>query len=187
MAVEDAAIVELYWQRAERAIAETQFKYGAYCRSIAEAICRSERDADECVNDTWLAAWNSMPDKRPARLGSYLGCLTRHLAISRRRAERSEKRGGGEMELALDELSECLPSRSDPVKESETHELGDTIRRFVGELSEDERHAFLGRYWYLMPIGRISERLGWSESKTKSLLHRLRKRLKRRLEGEGFL
>lgn len=187
MAVEDAAIVELYWQRSERAIAETQLKYGAYCRSIAEAVCRSARDAEECVNDAWLAAWNSMPDKRPSRLGTYLGCLTRHLAISRRRAECSEKRGGGELGLALDELSECLPSRSDPAREFEARELGDTIRRFVNDLNEDERHAFLGRYWYLLPIGQISERLGWSESKTKSLLHRLRKRLKRRLEEEGFL
>lgn len=185
--LEDAAIVELYWQRSERAIAETQLKYGAYCRSIAEGICLSERDADECVNDTWLAAWNSMPDKRPSRLNTYLGCLTRHLAISRRRAERSEKRGGGETALALEELSECLPSRSDPVRELEARELGETVRRFVGELSEDERHVFLGRYWYLLPIGQIAGRLGWSESKTKSLLHRLRKRLKRRLEEEGFL
>ncbi len=185
--MEDTAIVDLYWQRSERAIAETQIKYGAYCRSIALTVSGSERDADECVNDTWLAAWNSMPDKRPSRLRTYLGCLTRHLAISRRRAERSLKRGGDETALVLDELAECVPSDSDPAGEVEARELGEAIRRFAEGLSEQERHAFLGRYWAVLPVGQIAARLGFSESRTKSLLLRLRKRLRRQLEEEGFL
>lgn len=185
--MDDSAIVDLYWQRSERAIAETQSKYGAYCGSIARAICRSERDAEECVNDTWLGAWNSMPDKRPTRLAVYLGCLTRHLAISRLRAENSQKRGAAETELALEELAECLASREDPAGEAEARELGEAVKRFVAGLGEDERHAFLGRYWYMLPVGTIAARLGFSESKTKSLLHRLRKRLRQQLEQEGLL
>ena len=170
--MEDEQIVDLYWQRSERAIAETQIKYGAYCRSIALALCGNESDADECVNDTWLAAWKSMPDKRPSRLRTYLGCLTRHLAISRRRSEQSLK------------LEDVVKRRE---TEAEARELGEAVRRFIAGLDEHERHAFLGRYWYLLPVGQIAGRLGFSESRTKSLLLRLRKRLRRQLEEEGFL
>ena len=101
--MEDSAIVDLYWRRSEQAIAESERKYGTYCSSIAQRICRSARDAEECVNDTWLSAWNTMPDKRPQRLGLYLGCLTRNAAISRLRAESSQKRGGAEIELVLED------------------------------------------------------------------------------------
>ncbi len=185
--MEDSAIVDLYWRRSEQAISESERKYGTYCSSIAQRICRSERDAEECVSDTWLAAWNSMPDKRPERLGTYLGCLTRHAAISRLRAEQSLKRGGAEADLVLDELAEILPSESDPAKEAEMNELGEAIRNYVNQLGDAERHVFLGRYYYCLPVSEISERLGFTESRTKSMLHRLRGRLKKALEKEGLL
>lgn len=185
--MEDSAIVELYWQRSESAVAESERKYGAYCRHIARSICPSESDAEECVNDTWLGAWNSMPDKRPERLSTFLGCLTRHLSINRLRAEQSQKRGGRETVLVLDELSECLPAESDPAREAEARELGEAVRRFTDSLSESERLVFLGRYWYLLPVSRIAARMGWTESKTKSLLHRLRGRLRRQLREEGLV
>ena len=185
--MEDSAIVDLYWQRSEQALAETERKYGTYCHSIAQRICRDERDAEECVSDTWLAAWNAMPDKRPARLGAFLGCLTRHAAISRLRAERSLKRGGAEAELVFDELAEVLPAESDPANEVEARALGEAIRNYVSSLNETERRVFLGRYFYGLPVSTIAARCGFTESKTKSLLHRLRGRLRKRLEKEGLL
>ena len=187
VAMEDSAIVELYWQRSERAVAESERKYGAYCRSIAARIGGCEEDAEECVNDTWLAAWNAMSDKRPARLGVFLGCLTRHAAISRLRAERSQKRGGGETALALDELGEILPGGGDPAAEAERRLLEEQIKNYVNLLKETERRVFLGRYFYGLPVSTIAARLGWTESRTKSLLHRLRVRLQKRLEQEGLL
>ena len=185
--MEDSAIVDLYWRRSEQALAETERKYGGYCRSIAQRICRSERDAEECVSDAWLAAWNAMPDKRPARLGVFLGCLTRHAAISCLRAEQSQKRGGAEIDLVLDELAEVLPAEGDPAREAEARELGEAIKRYVNSLSETERHVFLGRYYYSLPVTTIAARCGFTESKTKSLLHRLRGRLRNCLEKEGLL
>ena len=185
--MEDSAIVELYWQRSDRAIEESARKYGSYCEYIARSICGNREDAGECVNDTWLAAWNAMPDKRPKRLAAFLGCLTRHLAIDRVRAESSQKRGNGEMPLALDELSESLAAQSDPVKETEQRELGESVRNWLSSLNETERLVFLGRYYYLLSIPQIAGHFGYSESKTKSILFRLRGRLKRYLEKEGLL
>ena len=185
--MEDSAIVDLYWRRSEQAIAESERKYGTYCSSIAQRICRSARDAEECVNDTWLSAWNTMPDKRPQRLGLYLGCLTRHAAISRLRAENSQKRGGAEIELVLDELSDVIPSESDPAREFETRELGEAVSRFVDGLGETERNIFLGRYFFGYPVKTIAARCGYTESRTKSILFRLRGRLRRTLETEGLL
>ncbi len=185
--MEDAAIVNLYWQRSDRAISETEKKYGGYCRSIAHRLCRNDCDAEECVNDTWLAAWNSMPEKRPAFLGGYLGCLTRHLAIDRLRAEHSQKRGEGEAALALDELAEILPAEGDPAREVEAKELAAAVQSFINALNEKERLVFLGRYWYMLSVKEIAGRFGWSESKVKSLLHRLRVRLRKELDREGLL
>ena len=185
--MEDSAIVELYWQRSDRAIEESERKYGSYCEYIARSICGNGEDAGECVNDTWLLAWNSMPDKRPKRLAAFLGCLTRHLAIDRVRAESSQKRGSGEMPLALDELGECLTARSDPVREAEQRELEESIRKWLRSLNETERLVFLGRYYYLLSIPQIAGHFGYSVSKTKSILFRLRGRLRCYLEKEGLL
>ena len=185
--MEDSAIVELYWQRSEQAVAESERKYGAYCRSIACRISGSERDAEECVSDAWLAAWNAMPDKRPARLGVFLGCLTRHAAIDRLRAERSRKRGGAEQLLPLDELAEVLPAEGDPAQEAEAHALGEAIKNYVNSLEPTRQRVFLGRYFYGLPVAEIAARCGFTESKTKSLLHRMRGELRRYLEKEGLL
>ena len=185
--MEDSAIVDLYWRRSEQAIAESERKYGTYCSSIAQRICRSERDAEECVSDTWLSAWNTMPDKRPQRLGLYLGCLTRNAAISRLRAENSRKRGGAEIDLVLDELTDVARAESDPARELEARELGEAVKTFVDRLPETERNVFLGRYFFGYPIKTIAARCGYTESRTKSILFRLRGRLRRTLETEGLL
>ena len=185
--MEDTNIVDLYWQRSPQAIVETDGKYGAYCRSIAYRICRSREDADECVNDTWLSAWNAMPDKRPDRLSPFLGRIARNHALHRVESASRLKRGGGETALALEELEECVAAPGDPARQVEARELERAIDRFVAELPEEARRVFLARYWYLYPLSEIAQRLGLSESKVKSLLHRTRIRLREQLTEEGLL
>lgn len=184
--MEDPQIIELYWQRSEAAIAETDEKYGAYCRSIAHSILRSRQDAEESVNDTWLAAWNSMPPHRPNILSAFLGKITRRLSIDRFRSLTAEKRGGGQLPLALEELSDCVPAGSDPAEAAELEALTAAINTFLTTLPATERHVFLCRYWYLHTIPAIGERFGFSESKVKSMLHRTRSKLRDYLGKEGF-
>ena len=184
--MKDTEIVELYWQRSEQAVEESDRKYGAYCRSVAYNILESGEDAEECVNDTWLSAWNAMPDKRPSRLGAFLAKITRNGAISRALERSRLKRGGGQIPLALDELAECIPGGCDPEKELERRELERALRRFVSRLPETERRVFLARYWYLAPVQEIADKLGFTRSKTASMLHRTRKKLQRLLQEEGL-
>ena len=184
--MEDKEIVELYWQRSDLAISESERKYGRYCRAIARNICGSEEDAEECVNDTWLRAWNRMPSERPPLLSAFLGRITRNLAINRIKAENRIKRGGGEAPLVLDELAECVPGGTSPERALEEKELAEAVGRFVSALGETERTAFVLRYWYLAPLAAIAERLGCRESRVKSLLFRTRKRLARTLQEEGL-
>ena len=184
--MEDAAIVELYWQRSEEAIPETERKYGKYCGTIAQNICHSPEDAEECVNDTWLRAWNRMPTERPSVLSIFLGAITRNLALDRWRVAHRQKRGGGETDLALEELSDCVPAPSGVERELEARELVRAIEAFVDSLEPTERRLFLGRYWFLTPVKELAERLDWSQSKTKTVLYRLRKRLLRQLKEEGL-
>ena len=184
--MEDAAIVDLYWQRSDQAIAETDKKYGRYCRSIAWRICNDYEDAEECVNDTWLSAWNAMPTERPHLLSTFLGRITRNLAISVTRAKNRVKRGGGELSLALEELGDCIPSDLDVERSYESKEFRRAIGAFVASLSETEQKAFVARYWYMASVKEIAERLSFSESKTKSMLFRLRNRLRDDLKEEGL-
>ena len=184
--MEDSAIVDLYWQRDQRAISETAQKYGAYCRRVAYSICGNEQDAEECVNDTWLGAWNAMPDQRPGILSAFLGCLTRNAAIGRYRQLHRQKRGGGETALALDELSQCLADDTDLEEVFQGRELSRLVGEFVAQQKETEQLVFTARYYYLTPVAEIAARLGLSESKVKSMLYRMRGRLRRQLEKEGY-
>ena len=184
--MKDTEIVELYWQRSERAVEESDRKYGAYCRTVAYNILENSEDAAECVNDTWLSAWNAMPDKRPSRLGAFLARITRNGAIGKALERSRLKRGGGQIPLALDELEECLPGGCDPEKELQRKELEEALRRFVHALPRDEKRVFLARYWYLTPVAEIAEKLGFSQSKTAGMLHRPRKKLQRMLQEEGL-
>ena len=184
--MKDTEIVELYWQRSERAVEESERKYGAYCRSVAYNILESGEDAEECVNDTWLSAWNAMPTERPHLLSTFLGRITRNLAISITRAKNRVKRGGGELPLALEELGDCIPSDLDVERSYESKEFRRAIGAFVASLSETEQKAFVARYWYMASVKEIAERLSFSESKTKSMLFRLRNRLRDDLKEEGL-
>ncbi len=184
--MEDAEIVDLYWQRDQQAIAETDKKYGAYCQHIAYAVCSDRLDAEECVNDTWLRAWGAMPDKRPTVLATFLGKITRNLAINRFQRRTRKKRGGGETELALEELEDCIPAALDVERRYELQEFRQAIGRFVSGLSETEQKVFVARYWYLCPVEEIARRLQISSSKTKSMLFRLRNRLRLYLKEEDL-
>ena len=184
--MEDAAIVDLYWQRYDRAISETDRKYGRYCHRIAYNICANKEDAEECVNDTWFRAWNSMPFERPSVLSGFLGAIARNLALDRYRAKHSLKRGGGEMPLALDELGDCVWGLSDPEREIETKELEQAIDRFVEGLPETEQIIFISRYWFLAPVAEIAAKRGCTQGKVKVTLFRLREKLKLYLQEENL-
>lgn len=184
--MEDERIVALYWARDDRAIGESQQKYGAYCLSIARRILRAEQDAEESVNDTWLGAWNAMPPHRPTVLATFLGKLTRRIALKRWEAGHAQKRFGDQTALALEELGECVDGSDTVEDELEAAELAAVINDFVMALPELERRVFLCRYWYLDSVAEIAIRFGFSASKVKSMLHRTRKRLRAKLEQEGM-
>lgn len=183
----DEGIVRLYWERSESAITCTDQKYGGYCRHIARNILFNEADTEECVNDTYLDAWDSMPPHKPTVLSAFLGKITRRIAIDRVRYANAEKRGGGELPLVLDELSDCVADTSDVEAMIEEREGVRLIRVFLLTLPNTERRIFLRRYWYMDSVGTIAAVFGFSESKTTSMLHRTRIKLRRFLESEGYL
>ena len=185
--MDDKLIIELYWNRAEDAISETDRKYGAYCNSIAYGILQSKEDAQESVNDTYLDAWNAMPPHRPYNLATFLGKITRRIAIDRWRSITRVKRGGGEVTLALEELEQCIAGSQTPEKEIEKKELVQAINRFLDTLPIPERRIFLARYWYMSSIQEIASHWGFSQSKVMSILFRTRNKLRRQLEKEEYL
>lgn len=182
----DKAIVDLYWQREQAAIDESERKYGRYCFAIARNICGNGEDAEECVNDTWFASWNRMPDERPSALQGFFGVITRNTAINLFRRKTSGKRGGGQTELALDELQECIPAASSVEQYIELSELEQAIDSFVARLPETERNIFIARYWFMASITELAEEFGYSQSKAKTMLCRVRAKLKRYLQEEGL-
>lgn len=184
--MEDIQIVDLYFRRSEQALDETAHKYGKYLFSIAYNILCSNRDAEEAVNDTYLGAWHSIPPHRPNRLSTYLGKITRRISLDKWKMMRTQKRGGGEVPLALEELSECIPGNETPQQTIELKELTRCINTFLKTLPETEQRIFVSRYWYLTPIKTIAKQFGFSESKVKSMLSRTRGKLKNHLKKEGI-
>ena len=180
--MEDERIIALYWERNETAIEESRRKYGAYCGAIARNILRSREDAEECVGDTWLRAWHAMPPERPSRLAAFFGRITRNLAIDRYRKNKTREIGG-QLPLCLDELGECVGEDA-PIEDGLA--LRELINAFLRELPEKNREVFLLRYWYLLSVAEISERIGASEGAVKMTLSRARNKLKACLEKEGF-
>ena len=185
--MEDNAIVELYFARSEQAIRETEQKYGAYLNTIAANILHLPEDAEETVSDTYLAAWNTMPPRRPNILSAFLGKLTRYISLDRWKKRSAQKRGGGQVALSLEELEECISGGDDPEKEVDRKELLRYLNRFLDALPETQRSVFVCRYWYLESIPEIAARFGFSESKVTAMLHRLREKLRARLQLEGLL
>lgn len=185
--MDDKYIVDLYWARNERAIRESERKYRSLCSTIALGILGNREDTEECINDTWLAAWNSIPPHKPERLDTYLGKLTRNLALKKRRDIHRDKRGGGEIPLVLDELADCIPGGEDPQKELEERELAALLDRFLDSIPETERKIFLRRYWLMESMMAIAKDTGFTQSKVASMLHRTRKKLRKYLEKEGYI
>lgn len=184
--MEDNAIIDLFFKRSEQAIVETDAKYGCYCYSIAYNILSNREDSQECVSDTYLAAWNAIPPSRPKYFNAFLAKLTRHISIDRWRKTRAKKRGGGELVLALEELENCV-GLQDTESTFERKELTRALDRFLLSLPETERNIFLCRYWYLDSIRAISEYSGFTQSKVTSMLHRTRGKLRKVLSEEGWL
>ena len=186
--MDDSRIIELYWQRDERAIAESNTKYGQLCTRIAMNILDNAQDAEECVNDTYLKAWNAIPPARPIRLGAFLVRITRNLSLDRYRASHAAKRGEYLFEESLDELGECIPAgeHTRPDAEAEARRIGECITKFLARQTPDARDIFICRYFYADPIEKIARDFGFSESKVKSMLHRARQRLRKYLESEGI-
>lgn len=184
--MEDKQIIDLYFRRSEEAIAETDRKYGPYCYSIAYNILTNREDSEESVSDTYLAAWRAMPPRRPSILAAFLGKITRHLSIDRWRSRGAQKRGGGEMPLALEELWDCVPGGVSPEEKLERKQLAALLNRLLEELPETERSVFLCRYWYIDSVADIAAHFGFTESKVHSMLHRTRIRLRKALEKEGY-
>ena len=184
--MEDERIVELYWERSESAISETETKYGRYLKTVAVNILSNEEDSLECVNDTYLNAWNAIPPARPKVLQAFLGKITRNLALDRYRAENAQKRGGGEIALAIDELLDVSSRESVEDSVADRTALTDALKRFLSGLSTEDRRIFLKRYWYFMPVKEISEDFGISESNAKMTLSRTREKLKKHLLKEGY-
>lgn len=184
--IEDSELIRLYQLRSERAIAESERKYRAYCLKIAVQVLGDVEDAEECVNDVWLKAWNGVPQEPPRNLRAYFARLTRGLAIDRWRRSHSEKRGAGALPLCLEELSECIPAAGSVEAAVERKELSLVLKRFLNGLEPTRRQVFLCRYWYFDTVPEIAERFGFSRSKTTSMLHRTRKQLKSYLKECGY-
>lgn len=183
--MEDSKIVQLYWDRSPDAISQTAKKYGTYCTSIARNILGNREDAEECVNDTYMNAWNSMPDHRPSVLSTYLGKITRNLAFNRYKRERAEKRGGSEIPLILDELGECVSGKENVEKELAYKELINMINTFLKTLPVKKRNIFVCRYWYSDSVADIAKQLGMKENAVSMVLSRLRMRLREYLVERG--
>ena len=185
--MEDAKIIELFWQRDETALTELESKYGRYCLSIANGVLCNNEDARECVNDAYLAAWNAIPPHEPISLPAFVGKITRRLALKRYRDKTRDKRGGTNVDTSLEELNElALPDTAIDAGLTD-EELAHIMRDFLAELPVDERRVFLRRYFYFDSIGDISDRFGFSKSKVKSQLKRTRDKLAVRLKKEGVL
>lgn len=181
--MEDIKIIELFFNRSETAVKESRDKYGKYCGVIANNILRCEEDAEECVNDTWFKAWNTIPPHKPPKLDAFFGKLTRNLAIDRFRRLKTGKRGNGEMVLCLEELAECVGKEE---TFTDAVPLRDALNRFLEGLASQSREMFVLRYWYMFSVKETAKRCGVSEGTVKMTLYRTRAALREFLEKEGF-
>ncbi len=182
--MEDFQIVDLYWERSPRAISESDIKYGKLLAKISYSLLNSLEDSEECVNDTYLAAWNRMPTERPVFLGAFLSRIVRNISIDRHRGRTASKRG--EAAVSIDELEECISAPDDIESTIDNAHLRDVINRFIGSLSEENRVIFVKRYFFGESIAQISKELGCSQGKIKTALSRRRAELAEILKKEAL-
>ena len=183
--MEDGQIIELYWKREEGAIRETETKYGGRLNALSCRIVGTREDAQECVSDTWLRAWNVIPPQHPQFLSAFFARITRNLALNRYAWDHAQKRGGDVLCMPLEELSECVGLCGGDTASDER--LSEILDRFISGLSKESRNIFLRRYWYMDSIAGIALEFDFTESKTASMLYRTRGKLRNKLESEGYL
>ena len=181
--MEDSQIVNLFWARNPEAIPAATEKYGDYCAAVARNILHDPEDEEECLNDTWLHAWNAMPPHRPQVLRTFLGKLTRNLSLNRLAQRNAQKRGGG---TVWEELNELVSGREEPMDAVFTRDLAAAIDGFLSTLSREQRSLFLRRYWYYDSVTELAKRFGMSENRASVTLHRLREKLKAYLTERGY-
>ncbi|MDR0919570.1 MAG: sigma-70 family RNA polymerase sigma factor [Oscillospiraceae bacterium] len=185
--MEDNVLLELFENRNEDVIEAVSCKYGKYCNSVAFNILRSSEDSEECVNDTWFKAWNIIPPNKPMVLRAFLGKITRNLSLTMLAKRNRHKRGKGQVEIAIDELSECIADDTDIERDFDSRATVEFIERFLDNLSEENRNIFIRRYWHLRSIEEIADDYSLSESNVKQILFRLRKKLKSVLVGNEVM
>ncbi len=185
--MEDADIIALYWARDEKAIEASYQKYSRYCMSIARNIVQTDEDAEECLNDTWMGAWEAIPPARPTVLSVFLGKITRNIALNKVRAGKCLKRGGEKAMLPFDELSDTICDGRSVEEKAESSEITAVMNAFLAELPEEKRKIFVSRYWYGEEYGEIAGRYGYSRGKVAMMLERLKAKLRDRLMKEGIL
>ena len=182
----DAEIIQMFWRREETAITETQTRYGAYCTHIAMNILSDREDAEECVSDTWLQAWNTIPPQKPRSLRAYLGRIVRNLSLNRWNHDHAQKRYSG-MEQLLSELEDCIPAPDTAQRKLETAALSEIISDWLETLPRDDRVLFVRRYWYADPVSKIAESYSLPPNRVSVKLSRVRKKLAAYLIKEGMI
>lgn len=185
--MDDEKIIEMYFDRNQKAVEETEKKYGRYCFSLAARILANKEDSEECVNDTWLSAWNSIPPQRPKYLKMFLAKITRNKALNRLKADNTKKRGKGEVPLIYEELSECIGDGRDIESDIIAKELGLTIKNFVFSLPEREGNIFVRRYFFMECVKNIAEKYGMTPGNVSVILNRTRNKLKEHLISNDFI
>ena len=184
--MDDQEIIARFFARDEEGLTAARARYEPYCAAVARSLLNDPRDQEECLSDTWLRAWNAIPPQRPRSLGAFLAKITRNLAINRLRDGNAQRRGGGQVPLALEELRECVSPEGSPEGELDRQAAEEALNRFLDGLPPLQREVFLRRYWYLDSIENIARRTGWSKSRVTTTLHRLRVRLRAHLIQEGI-
>ncbi len=183
--MDDSRIVDLYWARDERAISESDAKYGRMLSALSYSLLSSREDAEECVNDTYLDAWGAMPDARPEYLGAFLSKITRRISIDRFRQKHREKRGG--IDNLTDELTDCIPANESQDVEYDSRKIKQVMDKFLRSLPREKRAIFILRYFYSKSVEEIALQTGLGASNVKTTLYRLREQLRQRLEAEELL
>ena len=173
----DKEIVSLFNERDEKALSAVSRKYGSYCGTVVRSILKDPQDAEECLNDTWLRAWESIPPEKPRNLGGFLVTIAKNISLTRYKLMRAEKRGSGEIPLVLDELSECVAGNGSVERVFEQKLLTDAVNEFLRTLSPEKRDIFVLRYWYCLPVAEIARKVGLNRSNTSVILSRTRRGL----------
>ena len=184
--MEDKEIIKLYLDRNEKAIAATSEKHGSYCKTISVNILKNDEDAEECVNDTYMKTWNAIPPQIPVIFSAFLGKIVRNISFNKYRHNNSQKRGGSEMPLILDELGEIVSGKESVEDEIDKKELLRDINGFLNSISEYKRGIFIRRYWYSDKVSDIAQRYGRSENSVSVELNRIRKKLSDHLLKRGY-